>query len=88
MNFLKFSLGYLSGGALVVTTLDGVESDVFLVDPSNLLDFERGRSFSYTGGHYKSSPVRLRVPTAGQWTAVVVPGVGGQVQASVEVVAA
>lgn len=88
MNFLKFSLGYLNSGAVVVTTLDGVESDVFLVDPSNLLDFEGGRSFRYTGGHYKSSPVRLQVPTSGHWTAVVVPGVGGRVQASVEVIAA
>jgi Domain of unknown function (DUF1883) len=88
VNFLKFPLGYQLGGAVVVATLAGVESDVFLVDPSNLLDFERGRSFRYTGGHYKSSPVSLRVPTAGQWTAVVVPGLGGRVEASVEVIAA
>jgi hypothetical protein len=37
------------------------------------------------GGHYKQSPVRLSVPHSGDWTAVVVPGAGGTVTASVRV---
>lgn len=85
MQFLKFPLNSLNTGAHVEVTLSGVESDVFLVDPSNLRAMENGQQFSYTGGHYKQSPVRLSVPHSGDWTAVVVPGAGGTVTASVRV---
>ncbi len=88
MNFLKFDLGNQQAGAIVEVTLSGVESDVFLVDPSNLQAMEAGRSFTYQGGHFKQSPVRLAVPGAGSWFAIVVPGPGGRVNASVRVLAA
>jgi hypothetical protein len=88
MNFLKFPLNQQNAGALVEVRLAGVESDVFLVDPSNLSAMENGRQFRYHGGHYKGSLVRLKVPQSGIWTAVVVPGAGGTVHASVRVVAA
>ncbi len=87
MNFLRFPLNQQSAGRVVEATLSGVESDVFLVDPPNLRSFELGQSFQYHGGHYKQSPIRLRVPRAGDWTAVVVPGAGGTVHASVRVLA-
>jgi hypothetical protein len=83
MNYLKFALGQQSAGSIIEVTLSGVESDVFLVDPSNLRSFETGGSFRYTGGHYKQSPVRIAVPSSDAWTVVVVPGPGGRVQASV-----
>ena len=85
MNFVKFPLHTQNAGAIVEVTLSGVESDVFLVDPSNLRAMESGRQFSYTGGHYKQSPVRLSIPARGDWTAVVVPGAGGTVRATVRV---
>jgi hypothetical protein len=88
MKFLKFPLHNQNAGAIVEVTLSGVESDVFLVDPANLLALESGRQFTYHGGHYKQSPVRLSVPHAGDWIAIVVPGVGGRVNASVRVTSA
>jgi hypothetical protein len=88
VNYLKFPLQYQSAGAAVEVTLRGVESDVFLVDASNLSNFESGRQFNYHGGHYKGSPVRLNVPTGGVWTAIVIPGQGGTVDASVRVIKA
>src|SRR5271166_2620816 len=76
MNILKFPLHHQDVGAVVVATLSGVESDVFLVDPPNLRSLEHGAAFHYHGGHYKRSPVRLHVPSSGDWTAVVIPGSG------------
>jgi hypothetical protein len=82
MNFLKFPLNHKDAGAGVEVTLNGVESDVFLVDDSNLASFERGGRYTYFGGHYKSSPIVLGVPHSGNWTVVVVP-LGGRVEAKV-----
>ncbi len=87
MNYLKFPLSYQDAGAVVLVTLSGVESDVFLVDPGNLSSFQHGGRFTYVGGHYAKSPVRLQVPSGNDWTAVVVPGQGGTVRASVRVIA-
>jgi len=78
MNYLNFS--HQDTGAIVEVTLTGVESDVFLVDPINLSSFQHGGQFHYTGGHYKQSPVRLRVPSSDDWTAIVIPGAGGNRQ--------
>ena len=85
MNYLKFPLNSQKSGTTVEVSMTGVESDVFLIDSTNLSAFERGGQFSYVGGHYKASPVRLRIPSSGTWTAVVVPGVGRTVHASVKV---
>jgi len=85
MNYLAFPVGSAGPGATVEVTLSGAESDVFLVDSANLAKMKRGQSFHYTGGHYRQSPVRLRVPSLAAWTAVVIP-TGGRVQASVRLV--
>jgi hypothetical protein len=84
VRFLKFPLGHQTGGAVVEVVLRGVASDVFLVDDLNLYKLERGGQFAYYGGHCERSPVRLRVPLSGMWTAVVIP-IGGYVEASVSV---
>jgi len=86
MEYIKFPLGRLAIGATVVVELRGVESDVFLVDDSNLHKLGRGdlSQLQGVGGHYKQSPVRLQVPSSGSWTAVVIP-IGGRVEASVSV---
>jgi hypothetical protein len=86
INFLKFPLNHQDAGAVIEVTLDGVASDVFLVDPSDLRAMESGRQFQYHGGHYNRSPVRLSIPQAGDWTVIVVPGAGGTVKASARVV--
>lgn len=87
MNFIEFPLNYQSAGTAIEVTLRGVESDVFLVDNVNLSSFKRGGQYRRYGGHYKHSPVVLGVPSSGTWTAVVVPGLGGRVEASVRVLA-
>lgn len=86
INYLSFPVGQASAGAVVEVALSGCESDVFLVDDFNLAKFKRGQSFCYAGGHYNRSPVRLAVPSAGHWTAVVIP-MGGRVSASARLVA-
>jgi hypothetical protein len=80
MNYLKFPVP--SGASVVEVALQGVESDVFLVDHTNLSSFEHGAQFRYTGGHYQQSPVRLPVPPGSGWTVIVIPGAGGTVRAS------
>jgi class 3 adenylate cyclase len=49
--------------------------------------YRSGTRFSYTGGHYKRSPVQLAVPHAGHWHVVVDLGgaAAGRVNASVSV---
>jgi hypothetical protein len=86
MEYIKFPLGRLTAGTTVVVELRGVESDVFLVDDSNLHKLEHGdlSQLQGVGGHYKQSPVRLQVPSSGSWTAVVIPS-GGRVEASIRV---
>jgi hypothetical protein len=83
MNYLHFDIGQRSAGTIVRASLRGSESDVFLVDGPNFAEFRRGRTFKYTGGHYHQSPVTLKVPHTGHWTAVIIPN--GRVQASVSV---
>jgi hypothetical protein len=83
MTFLEFDVGSAGPGTTVEVTLSGSESDVFLVDSANLSNFKSGRDFRYTGGHYRKSPVRLAVPSRGNWHAVIVPS--GRVRASVRV---
>lgn len=84
MNFLDVDLGSRSGGETVTVALQGVESDVMLMSASDVRNFATGGRFSYSGGHYKQSPVRLTVPAPGSWHVVVVP-IGGHVEASVSV---
>jgi hypothetical protein len=86
VEFLKSRLGYQRAGSVVVVTLDGTASDVFLVDDLNLRKLERGDNFTYFGGHATSSPVRLNVRSSGSWNLVVVPA--GPVRVSANVIAA
>ncbi len=85
MNYLHWKIDAPAQGATVVVTLKGVESDVLILDRMNFDRFRRGNSFQYFGGHYKRSPARLRIPSAGEWYAVVIPSLGGKIEASVQV---
>jgi hypothetical protein len=85
MNYLDFDLGRLGGGELVTVALSGVESDVMLLSGSDVHRFARGDQVTYWGGHYRSSPARIAVPSAGAWHVVVLPGPGGRIQANVSV---
>jgi len=85
VNYLDFDLGNLSGGETVTIALSGVESDVMLMTPADVRRFAAGQQATYYGGHYRMSPARIRVPSAGNWHTVVVPNFGGRVRARVSV---
>ena len=85
MTYITFPLQLKSARTVVEVTLSGSESDVFLVDDTNLSSFKRGGRYTYYGGHYEASPVRLHPPSGGHWNAVVVPS-GGHVEASVRTI--
>jgi len=85
VSYLDFDLGNLSEGESVSVALSGVESDVMLMTPTNVRRYAAGQQATYHGGHYRRSPARIRVPSAGAWHVIVVPGLGGRVQARVSV---
>jgi hypothetical protein len=85
MNFLDLDLGWNESGSIVHVTLEGVESDVMLVSSSDVSQFKSDQRVPYWGDHYKRSPARLRVPSAGHWHVLVVPGPDGRVRASARV---
>ena len=87
MNFIQYPLNHRDAGTAVEVTLQGVESDVFLVDTINFSSFKRRARYTRYGGHTRKSPVTLVVPRSGTWTAVVVPGPGGRVTATFRVLA-
>lgn len=83
-DILEWDLGDVTAGSSVVITLWGAESDVFLLSPENLARLRASEPFSFVGGHYQGSRVRLLVPTAGHWHVAVVPGPAGAVEASIQ----
>jgi len=85
MQFIKHDLGQLSGGDIIEVTITGA-AYVRLLDSHNFLMYRSGRRFKYTGGHFKSSPVRLEIPNAGHWfVAVDLAGYAGEVGSSARV---
>lgn len=85
MNFLDFDLEVCSRGDTALVNLTGVESDVLLMESSDVSRYKSGIQVKYWGGHYDKSPIRLVIPRDGHWHVVVVPGPGGRVEASVQV---
>ena len=86
MNFLDFEIKGARTGSVARVTLDGVESDVMLMTESNVNAYKQGRRFEYFGGHYTASPAVIPIPHSGNWHVVVVPGAGGRVRATLQVV--
>ncbi len=88
MNYLYYDLGTLSAGASVIAQLSGTEANVQLVDSTNLQRYRSGQRYQYHGGHFTSSPARVRVPSTGHWHLVIDLGGGaGRLTASVQVMA-
>jgi hypothetical protein len=86
MSHLVSDLGHQPRGATVIFNLSGSEANVFLVDSTNYSNYKHGRQYRYFGGHTKKSPVRIAVPNASHWFAVVdTGGFGGRVSANIDV---
>ena len=84
MKFQQYRLGQQTKGAVVEIILKGSAANVRLMDSHNLSMFKQGKTHRYTGGLAKSSPVRLTIPSTGQWHVTVdMQGLRGTVRSSV-----
>jgi hypothetical protein len=87
MNFTHYSLGYVERGSVVEVSLQGSAANVRLMDSSNFSNFKSGRQHRYHGGLARSSPVRLVVPSSGNWHVTVdMQGLRGSVRSSARVI--
>ena len=85
MRFIHNDLGHLSGGELVLITLDKA-ANVKLMDSGNFSSYRNGRRHRFYGGGARQSPVRIPVPHAGHWHVTIdLGGYAGSVRAGVEV---
>lgn len=85
MQFIHNDLGQLSGGELVLVTLDKA-ANVKLMDSGNFISYRHGRDHRFYGGGARRSPARIPVPHAGHWHVTIdLGGDAGNVRAGVEV---
>ena len=85
MNFLQSDLGQVGAGTAVEFGLNG-RAFVRLLDSSNFSAYRSGRRYTFYGGEAIRTTVRLSVPHAGHWHAVVdLNGHPGSVRASINV---
>jgi hypothetical protein len=76
-DFIHSDLGFRTAGDIVEITLSGNAANVRLLDSTNFHAYRNGRQHRYVGGLAQRSPVRLEVPTSGQWhVAVDMQGLG------------
>jgi hypothetical protein len=87
MQFIHTDLGYRQAGDVVEVTLQGSAANVRLLDSSNFHRYRNGQDHRYHGGLAKQSPVRLHVPSSGQWHLTVdMQGLRGSTRSSVRVI--
>ena len=67
MKYAYSDLGVQERGNTVVVTVRGGASGVMLLDRANFARYRADRSFYFTGGRYRGSPVRLEIPEDGPW---------------------
>ncbi|MCY3832239.1 MAG: DUF1883 domain-containing protein [Chloroflexi bacterium] len=85
MQFIKHDLGQMSGGEIVEVSLTGA-AYVRLMGSANFRFYRSGRRHKSHGGHFKTSPVRLKIPYPGHWlVAVDLAGYAGEVGSSARV---
>lgn len=46
-------------------------ANVFLVNSTNFQKYKNGQDYTYHGGYYTKSPVRIRVSGSGRWYLIV-----------------
>ena len=84
MNFTHYDLGRKERGEIIEITLSGSAANVRLMDSSNFQNYRNGRRHTCYGGLAKQSPVRLQVPSSGNWHVTIdMQGLRGNVRSSV-----
>lgn len=84
MNFTHYDLGRKERGQIIEITLSGSAANVRLMDSSNFQNYRNGRNHRYTGGLARKSPVRLSIPSTGNWHITIdMQGLRGTVRSSV-----
>ena len=87
MEFIQSDLGHRQAGDVLEVTLSGSAASVRLLDGSNFDSYRNGRSHRYHGGLARQSPVRIPIPSSGNWYAVVdMQGLQGSTTASFRVI--
>ena len=71
MRFIHHDLGYQQAGDVVEVTLVGNAANVRLLDRASFSSYESGRRQRCIGGLAKRSPVRLAIPSSGNWHVAV-----------------
>lgn len=85
-RFTHYRLGHMRGGGIVEITLHGSAANVRLMNSSNFQSYRNGRNHRYHGGLVERSPVRLQVPSAGEWHVTVdLRGLRGTVRSSIRI---
>jgi hypothetical protein len=85
MEHMKFDLGSVKKGAVVVVTLRN-QANVLLMNSSEYRSYARDARARYIGGLATKSPVRFPVPNDGHWfVAIDLGGAAGRIDASVAV---
>ena len=85
MQFLQYKLGHRKRGEIVEITLTS-GANVRLMDQSNFTNYKAGRRYRCYGGLATRSPVRLPIPSSGQWHVVIdMEGMRGSTRANVRV---
>ncbi|MBI3443825.1 MAG: DUF1883 domain-containing protein [Magnetospirillum sp.] len=89
MQFIHHDLGYCQQGDVAEITLSGSAANVMLFDSSDFSNYRSGRPFNYRGGLAQRSPVRLAIPSSGNWhVAVDMRGLRGNVKSAARVIRA
>ena len=84
MRFTHYKLGHVQAGQVVEVTLSGNAANVRLMNSSNFQLYKRGKKHKYYGGRATKSPVRLQIPSTGQWhVAIDMQGLRGQVRTGI-----
>ncbi|KQC11146.1 MAG: molecular chaperone Tir [Candidatus Cloacimonas sp. SDB] len=86
MKYQVYKLGNLKGGEIVNVVLSGNAANVKLMNSSNFNNYKNGRRHTYYGGYAKKSPVKIPVPSSGQWFVTIdLGGYSGTIKSSVNV---
>ena len=85
MNYIHRDLRWQRAGTVVAVTLN-IAANVQLLNPHNFAAYHAGRDYQGYGGHYTQTPVRIAIPSDGNWhVAVDLGGYAGYLKASIDV---